>query len=465
MQVEEQGVEIKNSQDRIKDLITKLIFRDDYWGYLFSKMDRKIDQNLDAPMGVSPNIDGSIVLLYNPNFIDLMKDDFLEKTIEHEGIHLLNNHVPRLFRIIDDEINVYKRSEKIDRWNKASDCATNTIINGIKKSYFLTNNYEFKLYFPDIFGLPEKKIAEFYFQRIPEDKQQTNNKNNQSNQSNSYNKNNSNENGQSQQEDQNQNNQQNNSNGQSGNIDSHDVWLTNVSNVSDISSLASRTEQYIEQIIEESYNNVRNKGSLPSYITQRIEQLFKPPQIPYYQLIKKLVVGSRLTKQKTAYTRINKKRVYSFFIEDKKLPIISPFPGKTKDFSFKLSMLIDSSGSMSKDDILEALSGLKNLIENDKDCLTTVIENDARIQKEYVVKKIKDIQFNIKGRGGTELLPGLIRCKELQTDITLVFTDGYCEDLNYIDKMLLPKKIIYIITNDGSTKNIDRTGFIVRLPK
>ena len=30
---------------------------------------------------------------------------------------------------------------------------------------------------------------------------------------------------------------------------------------------------------------------------------------------------------------------------------------------------------------------------------------------------------------------------------------------------LLPKKIIYIITNNGSSNMIDRTGFIVRLPK
>jgi predicted metal-dependent peptidase len=251
----------------------------------------------------------------------------------------------------------------------------------------------------------------------------------------------------------------------SSNIDDHGSWTKNVSKVSDVGSLASRLQQYIDSIAEESYNSVRKKGNLPSYIQERIDEILKPPQIPYYQLISKLVKGSRLTKQKRAYTRINKKRVYTFFIDKKNLPIISPFPGKTKDFSFNISVVLDTSGSMRKDDVLEGLSGIKNMIENDKYCKTTALEIDTVIQKEYEIKKIKDIDFSIKGRGGTILLPALIRCKELNTDVTLVFTDGGCDNINLVNRRMLPKKIIYVLTKDGNINMIDKTGYIVRLPK
>ena len=429
------------ASERIKNIITEMVFRDSYWGYLFSKINRAVDMTLDAPMGIQPEMDGSITIVYNPLYIDLSKDDFLAAVIEHEGIHILNHHIPRLLRIISDEVERRVKYEKATKWNYAADCAVNTIIN-INKFYFLTNGYKYELVFPEKYHLPPRKTSEFYYENI---------KDNQIPKSGEeqfviVETSGDGKNG-------------------SGNIDDHKSWVKNISKVSDVSSLASRMEQYTNSAIEESYNNVRTKGKIPSYIAERISEILKPPQIPYYQMIAKLVKGSRLSKVKRAYTRINKKRVYTFFIDQKNLPVISPFPGKTKDFSFNICILLDTSGSMSKDDIMEGLSGVKNIIENDKHCKTTVIECDSVIHQEYEVKRLKDIQYDIHGRGGTELFPGLSRAKELATDVTLVFTDGYCDNINSINRVLLPRKIIYVLTQDGNVGTVDMTGFVVRLPR
>jgi len=437
----------EESNNRIKSLITDLIFKDSYWGYLFSKINRLENLTIPSPMGVCPEIDGSITILYNPLFINLMDDEFLKIVIEHEGMHILNNHIPRSLRIISDEVDKNKKLEKSEKWNLAADCAVNTLI-PIKKSYPMGNS-TFTIIHPDQYNLPVKRTAEFYYDNIPfQNKSKNNLKSQQSLNGNGEN------NSELEEEDSKENNK----------IDDHGSWTKNNSNVSDVNSLASRMEQYTETIVEQSYNNVRKKGNLPGYIEERIFEILKPPQIPYYQMISKLVKGSRLTKQKRAYTRINKKRVYTFFIDRKNLPIISPFPGKTKDFSFNISIVLDTSASMTKDEILEGLSGVKNIIENDKDCKTIVIENDTMIHKEYEIKKLKDIQFNIKGRGGTRLFPAISRCKELNTDVTLVFTDGECDNINSINRSLLPKKIIYVLTHSGSTNRVDQTGYIVRLP-
>lgn len=410
-----------NSSERIRMLITELVALDDYWGFLFSKINRKKDYDLDALYAVCPETDGTISLLYNPLYVNLAYDDFLKIALEHEGTHILNKHIPRALRIISDETNLENKIKKKNRFNLAADCAVNTLI-PIERKYLLKNGEEYCLEFPDYYNLPLKESSEFYYNNLPE---QDKNK-----------------------------------------IINHDSWTKNNSKVSDISSLASRLEQFSNSVLEESYNNVRKRGKLPGYIIEKIEEILKPPQIPYYQLISKLVKGSRLSKYKKAYTRINKKRIYTFFINgNHNIPKISPFPGKVKDYTFNVSILLDTSMSMEKNDILEGLSGVKNIIENDKDCKTTVIENDTKIQKEYEIKKIKDIDYEIHGRGGTSLFPGLERCKELNSDITLIFTDGYCEDLNKINKKLLPRKMIFVLTHDGTSSCVDRTGYIVRLPK
>jgi predicted metal-dependent peptidase len=148
------------------------------------------------------------------------------------------------------------------------------------------------------------------------------------------------------------------------------------------------------------------------------------------------------------------------------LPKISPFPGKTRDFSFFIVIMIDTSGSMNEDDIREGLSGIKNIIENDRHTKVTVLEVDTVIGKEYEVKKVRDIQFKITGRGGTTLYPGLKRAKELQPDVLLCFTDGGCENINAIPRKKLPRKIIWVVQKEelgGTASTLNETGFVVRI--
>lgn len=145
------------------------------------------------------------------------------------------------------------------------------------------------------------------------------------------------------------------------------------------------------------------------------------------------------------------------------VPEISPFPGRTRDFTFNIGIVIDTSGSMSIEWISEGLSGVKNILEKDRHCYLTVMQVDTTIEDEYNPKRISDIKFEAKGRGGTKLFPGLKRSKELGVDVCLAFTDGFCENINEIPRKLLPKKIIWVITPNGNPDNINKTGYVVRI--
>lgn len=416
----------KNPDEVMKEVIAVLMLKGSYWGFLFSRIKRRSDNKIPYCMGVASDPDSTVVLYYNPDFIS--EEDFktLESLVEHEGMHLLNDHISRMYRLLDSEYDKEKKKFVAETFNLAADCAVNSVIN-IPRVITLKKE-EHELIFPERFQLPDKQSAEFYFFEIMKQSKKVSAKKEIISISDC--------------------------------IKNHEKWTD--AKVSDPVSFSRKVETFIQDIAKEAFNECQSRGTVPSYISQMIQQLLEPPKLPYYQIIRKLVRSSRIGKFKSSSTRINRKRTYVFVTNQKNVPEISPFPGRVRDYTFKIGVLIDTSGSMSVDKIRQALSGVRNLIENDRNCITIVIEIDVVVQKEYRVKRIDDIEFNVKGRGGTELFPALKRFKELKTDVVLGFTDGWCENINVIDRKLLPKKIIWVVLN-GSDENVNKTGFVINL--
>lgn len=412
-----------NQGERIKNLIAKFVLKYNYWGYLFSRIRRRPLTNFGSIMGVVAEKDGTISLAYEPTLMAGTDDENLTKVIEHEGMHLLNKHIPRLIRILSNETDMSRKGLKIKVWNVASDCAANMQMKLFDPVIIDGKPWEPQL--PAKWGMPDNEMTETYFYWLLNNKVQEVEI------------------------------------AAPGGPGGHDGWA-DLKGVSDLSSLARKLDHHVQDIIRESVKTFnRERGTLPGHIADLIQGALSPPKAPYYQIIRKLVKGSRFTKYKRSPTRINRKRVYVFKLGGKVIPAISPFPGKARDVTFDIAVLIDTSGSMSNEAILEGLSGVKNIIEKDRHCYTTVLEVDTGVEKEYQVKKIKDIQFNVKGRGGTTLRPGLERARELGVDVCLAFTDGYTENINQIPRKALPKKTIWVLGPGSSAENLNQTGPVV----
>lgn len=429
-----------NTSDRLKNLVARFVLKYNYWGYLFSRIRRKSLTTMPSPMGVSPEPDGTVCLYYNPLLVKNTDDVTITKIIEHEGLHLLNKHIPRLIKILSNETDLYVKNIKAGIWNQAADCAVNQQANF--KDDFIIDGRPWPICLPKSLKLPSDKISEWYYLELL-DRHDKNKKGGK------YGK------GKNGKKD-----------GKEGtpSIGDHSKWKDNLKGITDYDALARKIDQHVKRLVKESVKTFnKDRGKLPAHIAELIDANLAPPKAPYYQIIRKLVRGSRLSKFKRSPTRINRKRTYAFHLKDANLPQMSPFPGKQRDFTFDIVVLLDTSGSMSEDDIKEGLSGIKNIIEKDRHCYTTVLEVDGEIEKEYVCKRIHDIQFNIKGRGGTTLGPGLIRAKEIGCDICLAFTDGYTENINMISRKRLPKKIIWVINENGTAKNVNQTGYVVHI--
>lgn len=449
---------------RLKELIAKFVLKYNYWGYLFSRIRRMPKLNFGSIMGVGANPDGSITLYYDPKLCKNTADDQLAYILDHEGMHVLNKHLVRTLRIVADTpggAKAFQTSGKARIWNIGMDCAVNTqanipdplVVDGkptdgcYPKKYGLENGYSAEWYYYTLLKMAKQQSVQGFGGQCP----------------------NCGGTGKDEFGEQCPCQDPNNQNGYGGpqGYGSHEEWY-NTNGVTDVHSLSTKVGHHIADIVKESVKTFsKDRGTLPGHIAELVKEALAPPKVPYYQIIRRLVRGTRLSKFKRCFTKINRKRTYVFVLDPdgNDEPEISPFPGRTRDYTFKIVILIDTSGSQSKDDILEALSGVKSIIEGDRYCYTTVLEVDTCVQKEYDVKRLHDIQFNIKGRGGTILQPGLERARELNCDICLTFTDGYCDQINKLPRKMLPKKNVFVIgEKNGSSECLVGAGYVVRIP-
>jgi predicted metal-dependent peptidase len=445
--------------ERLKQLVAKMVLGNSYWGYLFSRLARRSTKGLPSIMGVAPEHDGMIALYYQPELVDVASDDVLMLVLEHEGMHVLNKHIPRLIRMLANELNEKRKPMKSQIWNIAADCCVNTQMSMPKE--VMVGDTKVYPQFPDDHKLPPDKITEHYFnllmKRVKEIQcPQCGASGEGLGQS---------EKGEGGQQEPEQVTCPNCAGGGEMQLDDHTPWTKNLEGVTDLSSLSRKIDTNVGNVIREAVKNFnKRRGTLPSHVQDLIEEALRPPKAPYYEIIRRLVRGSRLSKFRRSPTRINRKRAYLFTLSDDGSPVFSPFPGKKRDYSFYISLIIDTSGSMSVDEILDALSACGSIMEKDRHTRVVVLECDAILQKEYEVKKLRDIQFKVKGRGGTAMAPALKRARELGTDVTLGFTDGYTEDINALPRKMLPKKLIWCVPEArGNIDLLNRTGYIVRI--
>jgi len=413
-----------NVETRLKDLIMALVLRDNYWGYLFSKC-RKRDLPIPSILGVTISEDGFLELLYNSALIDVTDDKVLMLGLEHEGFHILNKHLPRLNEMFL-EFPLDQHDQVAELWNTASDISCNYLCK-MPDSIIIGGQPVFP-HSAKMYDLPDNMTSEWYFWELMRNQNQGGGK------------------GQGQPSSQPGKDQHN--------VGNHDQWKIESGYQS-----PKKIDKIFQDEIFNALKNVINRGTLPGDLKALIDRALEKPKIPYYQIIRRLVKGSIFAKEKNAYSKVNKKRSYAFYY---KPMLFLPYPGKERDKTFKIVIILDTSGSMSDDQLKEGLSGIKNIIENDRNCKTIVIEIDTKIQGEYEVRRLSDINYQPKGRGGTTLFPALQRAKELNTDIALVFTDAACDNINAIDRRLLPKRVVYVVPPNNDISAIDRTGFVVR---
>lgn len=197
--------------------------------------------------------------------------------------------------------------------------------------------------------------------------------------------------------------------GTAGNeIDDHGQWKEGDSN-------KEMSKDIVKDMVRKAKE--KNKGNVPSDLQEAVEKLFES----------KVNWKQKLTNFCRATINANKKKTRAK--RNRRYGIIEQ--GRKKDYIAHIGIGLDTSGSMSIDDLKECWAQMHK-ISRTMNVKMTVIECDTDCQAVYEFDPKKE--FEVRGRGGTYYQPVLDKAQELKVD-GLVFMG----DMGAFDRPEKPK--------------------------
>lgn len=191
-------------------------------------------------------------------------------------------------------------------------------------------------------------------------------------------------------------------------------------------------KEVIRQAIKEAVEATEKaRGTIPHGLEEHIKEWLKPPIISWRSLLKKFLAASIKSGNKRSWKRPNRR-----FGDMQK--------GKLSDRTVSVSIAIDTSGSISNEDLRDFVNEMRAIKACYKGSMT-VMECDAEIHKTYKLDKYKRVNTKFRGRGGTSFMPVFkyIKEKKLKTDLLIFFTD-LCGDQDMCKKP--PYNVLWVST-------------------
>lgn len=396
------------SRDEILSKACKdLMFREMYWGFFILMMNKVWRNNLPTA-GVSKN-GINFQLAINEEFFTNLPKLHREGLIQHEAMHIAYNHLTQWFNFPD---------------RKIANIAMDLVINQtISDDYLPEGGMKLEL-FPEL-NLEPDQGTHYYYEKLTqakEQKEQTGSSGSQALDS-----------------------LLDQMEGGEGNGDvelpDHSTW-EEFDGLSESESriMKAQLDRVLEQAAEMT---VKKRGVVPGDIRDYLLALqqVEPPKFDWKGYLR-LFIGT------SAKVYIKKSRRK----ENIKFPDSAGIKIKRKQ---NILLAIDTSGSVSEDELLEFMSEIYHIWKTGVE--VTIIQCDTRIRSIDEYKGTFEMKFH--GRGGTEFDPVLEYFNENRNKFNslIYFTDGECYT------SIQPRNPVLWVLSERSTINNDLPGKVIRL--
>jgi len=157
-------------------------------------------------------------------------------------------------------------------------------------------------------------------------------------------------------------------------------------------------------------------GKIPGEINRIIEELLNPI-IPWNSVLERFMNSK--SKDDYSWSKPNRKYFPQYYL-----------PSTYSECMEEIVIAIDTSGSISNDEIKDFLSEIRYIFDTIKPKSTTILSCDYYIHEIHKLEsdsKIEDLK--ISGGGGTRTSPVFNYCNNNPTTILVYFTDLYVDDL------------------------------------
>lgn len=187
----------------------------------------------------------------------------------------------------------------------------------------------------------------------------------------------------------------------------------------------------------------KDKGEIPSEISRMIDELLNP-KLNWKELLYRFLTAK--IKDEYTWNRPNRRFLPSVYL-----------PSAHSQGLGNITVAIDTSGSVTKEELSEFLSEIQSIKDSFKPESLTIIDCDSSIHNVFYVEDCASVmELEFKGGGGTSFAPVLNYVAEHGTDALIYFTDLYGEEnLAEVDY-----PIIWICTSDHPPSNIGETVYL-----
>lgn len=167
-----------------------------------------------------------------------------------------------------------------------------------------------------------------------------------------------------------------------------------------------------DALINKAVSDTKDRfpGSIPLHVEQSIADRFKPTRIDWRRELRKYIGRKQSRTIESTRNKINRR-----------LGLLAP--GYRKNYTPKIVIAIDCSGSVSDKDYVAFMSEVKTILSGQDD-KTEVIFFDYEVCKEkLLISSLKELPAR-PACGGTNFTPVIEYANEQKPDLLIVFTDG-----------------------------------------
>jgi predicted metal-dependent peptidase len=186
------------------------------------------------------------------------------------------------------------------------------------------------------------------------------------------------------------------------------------------------------EIAEDYRNNLvktaaeKSKGDIPGHLKDVVDDIFKS-KINWKKVLKRFTGLGVRGGQRRSWKRENRR------YED--------MPGHVTDEEGKIGVILDTSGSMSDQDLKKAFTEIDALTKRQRKFFLVQYDAEVTSIDRYRPGSWKKIE--VKGRGGTDMRPALEQMMEMRIRRIVSITDGYdC----YNRDLLKSFKVLFLLT-------------------
>jgi predicted metal-dependent peptidase len=173
-------------------------------------------------------------------------------------------------------------------------------------------------------------------------------------------------------------------------------------------------------------------GSIPGGIAKMVDKILNP-KLPWQVILANFM--SAKVKAEKSWSRRNK-RFRSVYL-----------PSRLSESMGNVNIYVDASGSVSDDEFTAYIAEMHEIRDSLKPECMKVISFDTSLKEEFIMEKGEDIDVSFTGGGGTSIKPVIKHSEDEETDVTIIFTDGYFSNVDY---SIVPNDVIWVIVNNES---------------